>query len=112
MKSAGDASRNHLAYFMHHLGFLPCPYDLDICMKPLVRPDYGFNYHAYVSIYVDDVMVINHDAESVLRRIDKYFMLKPSSIGDPDIYLGAKLNKMILENGLWAWANIPAIYVK
>ena len=53
-------------------------------------------------------MVIHHDGVSVLRRIDNYFTLKPSLIGEPDIYLVSKLKKMQLENGLWAWANIPA----
>ena len=56
-------------------------------------------------------MVIHNYLESVLWQIDKYFKLNPSSIGDPDIYLGAKLKKMQLENGVWAWANIPARYV-
>ena len=45
-------------------------------------------------------MVIHHDAESVLQRIDKYFKLKTSSIGDPDSYLVAKLKKMRLETGI------------
>ena len=62
----------------------------------MVRPDYGFNYYAYVLKYVDDVMVIHHDVDSVIRRIDKYFKINPSSIVEPDIYLGAKFNKMIL----------------
>ena len=44
----------------------------------MVGPDDGFNYSAYVLIYVDDVMVINHDAESVIWRIDKYVKLNPS----------------------------------
>ena len=48
-------------------------------------------------------MVIHHDTESVLRQIDKYFKLKPSLIGDPDIYLEAKLSNMKLENGVCAW---------
>ena len=78
----------------------------------MVRPDDGFDYYAYFLIYVDDVMVIYHDAESVLRIIYNYFKLNPSLIGDPDIYFGAKLKKMILENGVWAWENIPARYVK
>ena len=33
-------------------------------------------------------------------------------IGDPEIYLGAKLNKMPFENGVWAWVNITSRYVK
>ena len=81
-------------------------------MKPMVSPDDRINYYAYVLIYVDDIMVIRHDVESVIRRIDKYFKLKPSSIGEPNIYLGANLNKLRLENGVWAWENIPARYVK
>ena len=50
-------------------------------------------------------MVIHHDADSVLRQINKYFKLKPSSIGYPEIYLGANLKKMQLENGVLEWAN-------
>ena len=71
-----------------------------------------FDYYVYVLIYVEDVMVVHHDVESVFRRVDKYFKLKPSSIGDPDIYLRSKLKKMQLENGVWEWANIPASYGK
>ena len=92
---------------MNHLGLLPCPANLDLWMKPMVSPYDGFDYFAYALIYVDDVMITHHDAESVLRRIDKYFKLNPSAFGDPEIYLGAKLKKMQLENGVWAWVNSP-----
>ena len=61
---------------------------------------------------MDDVTVIHHDADSVLWIIDKYFKLNPNSIGDPDIYLGAKLNNMRLENGVWAWSKSTERYVK
>ena len=40
-------------------------------MNSMVNPEGGFNYYAYVLIYVDDVMVIHHDAENVLRIIEK-----------------------------------------
>ena len=81
-------------------------------MKPMVRPEDGFKYYAYVLLYVDDVMVTHHDTESILRRIDKYFKLNTSLIGDPDIYLGAKLDKTRLNNWLWAWEFIPAREVR
>ena len=63
---------------MHHLGFLPCLSDLVIWMKSMVSPDDGFNYYAYVIIYVEYVMVVNHYADSVISIIDKYFKLNPS----------------------------------
>jgi hypothetical protein len=110
LKSAGASFRNHLADCMRHLGFTPCLADPDLWLKAAEKPD-GSAYYAYVLLYVDDVMVIHHDAMSVLARIDKYFKLKPDSIGDPTMYLGATLKKMRLENGIQAWANSPAKYV-
>ena len=43
-------------------------------------------------------MVIYHDSLSILKKIDKYFTLKPLSIGEPDIYLGRNLRKMKMTN--------------
>ena len=103
---------NILADRIHNSGFLTCPADLYLWMKPIVRPKVGFVYYAYVLIYVEDVVVIHHNAENVLRKIYKYFKLKPISIGDPAIHLGYTLNKMLHENGVWAWANRPTSYVK
>jgi hypothetical protein len=37
--------------------------------------------------------------------------LKPSLVGDPDIYLGAKLKMTRLENGIWAWGLSASKYV-
>ena len=51
-------------------------------MKPMLRSDDGFNYYAYALIYVENVMVIHNDADSVLRIIYNYFKLKPNSIVD------------------------------
>jgi hypothetical protein len=48
---------------------------------------------------------------SVLNLINGYMLLKPSSVGDPGIYLGAKLKMTQLENGIWAWGLSPSKYV-
>ena len=45
------------------------------------------------------MLVVHHDAMTTLMKIDKYFKLKPPSIGDPDIYLGAKLKYTRAPNG-------------
>ena len=51
----------------------------------MVRPRDGFKYYGYIFLYVDDVIVVHHDALDVLMKIDKYFKLKPNSIGDTDL---------------------------
>ena len=84
---------------MKVLGYTPCLAVPDLWYKSEVRPDDGFEYYSYILCYVDDILVIFHDSLSILKRIDSYFKLKPASIGDPDIYLGAKVTKMNLANG-------------
>jgi len=48
---------------------------------------------------------------TVMNEINGYLPLKPSSVGDPDIYLGAKLKQTKLPNGVWAWGLSPSKYV-
>ena len=86
---------------MKGLGYTPCLADLDLWYKAEVRPDDGFEYYFYIICYVDDILLIHHDSLSILKIIDSYFQLKPTSIGDPDIYLGAKVTKTNLANRTW-----------
>jgi hypothetical protein len=45
---------------------------------------------------------------AVLGKINNYWPLKPDSVGNPDIYLGAKLKQTRLDNGVWAWVLSPS----
>ena len=112
LKSSGAAFRAHLADCMGHLGYSPCKADNDLWMKAKVDPKNEHPYYSYILCYVDDVLIVDHDAMAVIRRIDKYFKLKPESIGDPDMYLGAKLRQHQAENGMWCWTLSPAKYVQ
>ena len=89
-----------LAAAVYPSAVLPACGTLQYVGDQKVSHDDGFDCYASVLIYVDAVMVIHHDAESLLSRIDKYFKIKPSSIGEPDIYFGNKLEKTRLENGV------------
>ena len=94
---------------MHEASRLhPCLPDPDLQVKPEVHPDDGVAYYAYILCYVDDLLSIVHNAEDVLRWLDKYFMLKPGSLNNPDIYLGSQLKKLTLPNGVEAWAMSSA----
>ena len=111
LKSAGAAFRNHLADCMGTLGYKSCLADQDLWYKPMTRDD-GYQYYAYALLYVDDVLIVHHDGLSALREIDKFFKMKADSIGDPDIYLGAKLRTITLSNGVEAWGMSPSKYVQ
>ena len=111
LKSAGACFRNHLADCMTFLGYKSCLADPDVWMKAEVRPD-GYKYYSYALLYVDDVLMIHHSAEEAIRQIDKYFTMKKGSIGDPDLYLGAKLREVQLSTGVYAWSFSPSKYVQ
>jgi nitric oxide synthase oxygenase domain/subunit len=108
LKSAGAAFRNHLVSCMDHLGWNPCLAGRDLWMKEEKRPDDGVKYWAYILIYVDDIVCVHHDPGTSLAQIDKYFKMKPGSIMEPTFYLGAKLKKTVMPNGMVAWGMISS----
>ena len=63
-------------------------------------------------VYVYDILCIHHDPMPVLKDIDNYMKLKPTSVGDPEMYPGAKLSKVKMSNGVWAWAISLSKYVQ
>ena len=69
-------------------------------------------YYSYILCYVDDILVFHHNSMSILPKINEYLHLKTSLVGDPDIYLGAKLKQVKLPNGLMAWGMSPSKYVQ
>jgi hypothetical protein len=84
---------------MGTLGYKSCLADPDLWYKPMVRPDDGFKYYAYMLCYVDNILSVHHDAMTALKELDYYFKMKPGSIGDPDIYLGGKLRETVPRRG-------------
>jgi hypothetical protein len=53
---------------------------------------------------VDGILCVYHDPGSPLANLDEYFKMKEGSIQVPTFYLGVKLKKTILPNGVVAWA--------
>ncbi len=69
------------------------------------RPE---KYYSSILIYVDDILCIHNNLDSILTPTGEYFPLKPGSPTEPGVYLGAKLKLMQLENGVWAWNLSPS----
>jgi hypothetical protein len=112
LKSAGAPFRNHLDECMNHLGWHPCRADRDLWMKAETRPDDGVLYWAYILIYVDDIVCVHHDPGSLLAKLDEYFKMKEGSSQVPTFYLGAKLKKTVIPNGVVAWGMSSSKYVQ
>jgi hypothetical protein len=112
LKSTGAAFHAHLADCIRHLGYTSCPAKPDLWYKEVKRPVTGASYYSKILIYVDNILCIHHDAMPVLDKLDKYFTLKPSSVGNPSMYLGAKLKLTQMSNGVWAWGMSPVKYIK
>ena len=112
LRAAGHDYRSFLSEYMLNLGWKSCQADPDVYYMPMTRPDDGFEYYAYALLYVDDILMVHHDAMGALKQIDKAFTLKPDSVGDPDIYLGAKFRTTTLRNGVIAYTLSPSKYVQ
>jgi hypothetical protein len=89
-----------------------CRADRDLWMKAETCPDDGVLYWAYILIYVDDIFCVHHDPGSPLAKLDEYFKMKGGSIQVPTFYLGAKLNKTVMPNGVVAWGMSSSKFVQ
>jgi Reverse transcriptase (RNA-dependent DNA polymerase) len=112
LKSAGASFRNHLADCMRHLGWTSCIADPDVWLKPEIRPSDGHKYYAYCLLYVDDILVVHHEAIRSLNEIDHFFKTKEGSMRDPEFYLGAKLRQTTLPNGVHSWSMSSSKYIQ
>ncbi len=89
LKYARASFRGHLADCMEHLGYKPNKVDPNLWMKVCTRDTQNRleRYYSYMLVDVHDILCIHDDLDSVFTKLDKYFLLKPDSIGKPDIYL-------------------------
>ena len=111
IKSDGASFQNHFADCLKHMEYMSFPEYPDLWMKQMVIPRDGAAYYAYILLYVDDILCFHRDAESVLRKVDKYFKLNSYSIGEPNMHLGSKVRPMDLDDGVSAWALSPSQYI-
>ena len=88
---------------MEFLNFKSCLADPDVWMRPAIKSD-GNTYYEYILLYVDDTLMVSENAESILCN--------EPPIGPPTVYLGGRVRKVQLENGVWAWSFSLSQYVQ
>ena len=111
-KSAGSDYWKHMRACMRLLRFEPCKGDQDVWRRPATKPD-GTQYYTYVCLYVDDCLCVDVDPQPILtNEIGRYWTLKDSSVGPPNIYLGNKVSKVTLANNVTCWSFSSSQYVQ
>ena len=81
-------------------------------MKQTIKSN-GNTYYENILLYVDDALVVSENAESILQNEPRrYFHLKEESNGPPTVYLGGRIRKVQLENGVWASSFSSSQYVQ
>jgi hypothetical protein len=111
LKTSGAAYRNHFTSYLCSLGFTSCLADPDAWMRA-ARWQEGEDYYEYLLVYVDNLLAIADKPQAILDDVNLYFNLKPESVGHPNIYLGSKVSKAEMANGVECWCNSSCQYVK
>jgi hypothetical protein len=109
LKSSGAAFRSMLADRLYDIGYRPTKGDPDVWIRPAVKGD-GFEYYEMVLVYVDDIFSISHDTARTMDAIQEEFKFKNDEVAVPDVYLGAKLEKKVM-NGVECWTMASDKYV-
>ena len=65
-----------------------------------------------VLVYVDDILVFAKDPKVTMNELGKLYELKPESVKEPDIYLGANMEKVQMPDGRVEWTMGSRAYVK
>jgi hypothetical protein len=91
LKSSGAAWRSHLANTLNSMGFMSSLADADVWLRPSSKPD-GFQYYEYVLVYVDDLLVLSHQAPNIMQALENFYRLK-DGYSKPTRYLGAEVKE-------------------
>ena len=71
----------------------------------------GIDYYAYILIYVDDILILDNP-EQIMILLKDIYTVKPSSIGEPKVYLGVDISKEFDSDDSYAWIMGSHTYLK
>jgi hypothetical protein len=92
LRSSGARWRDHLADTIQSIGFSACLDDLDVWLRPSLKPS-GAQYYEYILVYFDDILAISLDPQSIIDTLSKHYTLKAESVRAPKEYLGSDIQK-------------------
>jgi hypothetical protein len=111
LKSSGTAWRAMFCTLITgSLNFKPTQADPDVYIWKNFRA--GQPYYEYLLVYVNDVLVVSHAPEEVMKSIREQFEIKNGEFGPPMKYLGAGISQVQLNDGNMCWSMESQKYVK
>ena len=106
LRSSGAAWRADLATTLQELQLTSTQANPDVWIRSS-----GTHYNM-VLVYVDDILIFAKNPKLTMGELGKLYELKSESVKEPDIYLGADMEKVQLPNGRVEWATSSRTYVK
>ena len=111
LKSSGAAwGAMFSTFIVESLSFKPTHADPDVYIW-LIFWD-GQPYYEYLLVYVNDVLVVSHAPNEVMKGIGEQFEIKNGEYGPPTTYLGAGISQVQLSDGTMCWSMESHKYVK
>ena len=114
LKSSGFSWREALADALRSspLNFESTLADPNVWIRRARRPEDNYEYYEMLLVYVDDVLIVSHQPDSIADEIDNHYKIKPGSRKPPDIYLGADVAKVQTAGGHEVWSTSSKSYVQ
>jgi len=76
LRLSGAAWRNMLAQTIEEMGFTSTVVDPNVWRRQAVKPS-GEEYHAMLLVFVDDILIISHEAVKHIDALKQVYTLKP-----------------------------------
>ena len=72
----------------------------------------GNEYYTYIIVYVDDLIIVDKKHWKYMAMLESKYTLKLYSFGDPKVYFGSNLGKILYGYGSNACTMSSDSYVK
>ena len=94
LKSAGASWHAHLSDTLYSLDFKPSYADSDVWMRAFTML-HNKPYYEYVAVYVDDLLILSHDHEGLMKALSHKYTVNPTS----GRYLGMRVGTYTIAKG-------------
>ena len=112
LKSLGAAWQALLAAFIvDSLNYKPTWANQDVYIQKN-NQDGSQPYYEYLLVCIDNVLVISHAPEKVMKDIGEQFEIKNNDYGPPMSYLGAGISQVQVNDESMCWSMGSQKYVK